>query len=162
MNKKWLTMLLTASMVASLGTTVAFAEEETEAAPSAVTTVGPDDATHFELWSFVDVHNEFYANMVNEWNEQNPDKQVQITFSTYPYSDMHNKLMMSLQAGSGAPDMCDIEIGQFPNYVGEDCPLYDMTEALAPYEDSLVQARLDVYSRADGARIGVPTHVGAL
>ena len=96
MNKKWLTMLLTASMVASLGTTVAFAEEETEAAPSAVTTVGPDDATHFELWSFVDVHNEFYANMVNEWNEQNPDKQVQITFSTYPYSDMHNKLMMSL------------------------------------------------------------------
>ena len=31
MNKKWLTMLLTASMVASLGTTVAFAEEETEA-----------------------------------------------------------------------------------------------------------------------------------
>ena len=161
MNKKWLTMLLTASMVASLGTTVAFAEEETEAAPSAVTTVGPDDATHFELWSFVDVHNEFYANMVNEWNEQNPDKQVQITFSTYPYSDMHNKLMMSLQAGSGAPDMCDIEIGQFPNYVGEDCPLYDMTEALAPYEDSLVKARLDVYSRADGARIGVPTHVGA-
>ena len=99
--------------------------------------------------------------MVNEWNEQNPDKQIQITFSTYPYTDMHNKLMMSLQAGSGAPDMCDIEIGQLPNYVGEDCPLYDMTEALAPYEDSLVKARLDVYSRADGARIGVPTHVGA-
>ena len=128
MKKKWLTMLLAASMVASMGT-VAFAEEETEAAPSAVTTVGPEDGTHFELWSFVDVHNEFYANMVNEWNAQNPDKQIQITFSTYPYTDMHNKLMMSLQAGSGAPDMCDIEIGQFPNYVGEDCPLYDMTEA---------------------------------
>ena len=161
MNKKWLTMLLTASMVASLGKTVAFAEEETEAAPTAVTTVGPEDGTKFELWSFVDVHNEFYANMVNEWNEQNPDKQVQITFSTYPYADMHNKLMMSLQAGSGAPDMCDVEIGQFPNYLGDDCPLYSLTDALAPYEDSMVQARLDVYSKADGTRVGVPTHVGA-
>lgn len=55
----------------------------------------------FEMWSFVDLHNEFYGQMVDKWNEENPDKQIQITFSTYPYSDMHNKLMMSLQAGSG-------------------------------------------------------------
>ena len=59
MKKKWLTMLLAASMVASMGT-VAFAEEENEAAPSAVTTVGPEDGTPFELWSIVAVHNEFY------------------------------------------------------------------------------------------------------
>lgn len=57
------------------------------------------------MWSFVDLHNEFYGKMVEKWNEENPDKQIQITFSTYPYSDMHNKLMMSLQAGSGAPDL---------------------------------------------------------
>ena len=73
-----------------------------------------------EMWSFVDLHNEFYGKMVEKWNEENPDKQIQITFSTYPYADMHNKLMMSLQAGSGAPDLCDIEIGQFPNYSGDD------------------------------------------
>ena len=78
------------------------------------------------MWSFVDLHNEFYGQMVDKWNEENPDKQIQITFSTYPYSDMHNKLMMSLQAGSGAPDLCDIEIGQFPNYSGDDSPLYSM------------------------------------
>ncbi len=161
MKKKWLAMLLTGVMVLSMGSMGAFAEEETEAAATAVTTVGPDDGTHFELWTFVDQHAEFYATMVDKWNEENPDEQIQITFSTYPYSDMHNKLMMSLQAGSGAPDMCDIEIGQFPNYTGDDCPLYDMTEALAPYEDSLVTSRLDVYSKADGSRIGVPTHVGA-
>lgn len=160
MKKKWLTMLLAASMVASMGTSVAFAEEETEG-PSAVTTVGPDEGTHFELWSFVDLHNNFYANMVNEWNEANPDKQVQITFSTYPYGEMHNKLMMSLQAGSGAPDICDIEIGQFPNYIGDDCPLYPLTDAMAPYADTMVEARMNVYSKADGTRIGVPTHVGA-
>ena len=160
MNKKWLSIALTAAMLTTMGVAV-HAEEETEAAPEAVTTVGPEDGTHFELWSFVDVHNNFYANMVNQWNEENPDRPIQITFSTYPYSDMHNKLMMSLQAGSGAPDMCDVEIGQFPNYLGDDTPLYALNDALAPYEADLVQARLDVYSKADGTRIGVPTHVGA-
>lgn len=161
MKKKWLSILLAGAMVLSMGSTVMAEEETEEGAPTAVTTVGPDEGTHFELWSFVDLHNEFYAKMVESWNEQNPDKQIQITFSTYPYADMHNKLMMSLQAGSGAPDICDIEIGQFPNYTGEDCPLYSMTDALAPYEETMVQSRLDIYSKADGTRIGVPTHVGA-
>lgn len=162
MNKKWLALLMAGTLTGTMGVAAMAEEAETEAgAPTAVTTVGPDDGTHFELWSFVDLHNTFYANMVEEWNAQNPDKQIQITFSTYPYADLHNKLMMSLQAGSGAPDICDIEIGQFPNYVGDDCPLYSLTDALAPYEADLVQSRLDVYSKADGTRVGVPTHVGA-
>lgn len=169
-KKRLLALLMTAAMaVTSLGAAVVVsADEETteattaaEGEPTAITTVGPDDGTHFEMWTFVDLHQTFYANMVEEWNAANPDKQIQITFSNYPYSDMHNKLMMSLQAGSGAPDLCDIEIGQFPNYTGDDCPLYDLTDALAPYEDDLVTSRLDVYSKADGSRVGVPTHVGA-
>ncbi len=160
MNKKMFSLLMCGALaVGSLGM-VASAEEETEG-PSAVTTVGPDGATHFELWSFVDLHNEFYANMVNEWNELNPDKQVQITFSTYPFNEMHNKFMLALQSGSGAPDICDVEIGKFPAYTGEDSPLYVMTDALAPYEESMVTSRLDIYSREDGERLGVPTHVGA-
>ncbi len=161
MKKKMFSLLMCGALtVSSLGMMASAEEAETEG-PSAVTTVGPDGATHFELWSFVDLHNNFYANMVNEWNELNPDKQIQITFSTYPYAEMHNKLMMSLQAGSGAPDICDVEIGQFPNYTGEDSPLYSLNDALAPYEETMVQSRLDVYSKEDGTRIGVPTHVGA-
>ena len=173
-RRKLFALLMTAAMaVSSMGMAVnVFAEEDTteeaaeseepaEGEPTAVTTVGPDDGTKYEMWSFVDLHNEFYGQMVDKWNEENPDKQIQITFSTYPYSDMHNKLMMSLQAGSGAPDLCDIEIGQFPNYSGDDSPLYSMNDALAPYEDTMVQSRLDVYSKADGTRLGVPFHVGA-
>ena len=48
-----------------------------------------------EMWTFVELHSQFYAEMLNLWNEQNPDKQIQITFTTYPYADMHNKLLMS-------------------------------------------------------------------
>ena len=163
MKKRMLRSVLSCAMAASmvLGCGVIAQAEETEAGADAVTTVGPEDGTHFELWSFVDAHNEFYGKMVELWNEQNPDRQLNVTFSTYPYSDMHNKLMMSLQAGSGAPDMCDVEIGQFPNYTGDDTPLYPLNDALAPYEEDVVQSRLDVYSKADGTRIGVPTHVGA-
>ncbi len=162
-RNKMLALLLSGAMVMStVGmTTTVHAEEEAEEGPTAVTTVGPDDGTKFDLWTFVDLHSNFYANMVEEWNKQNPDKQIQVTFSTYPYAEMHNKLMMSLQAGSGAPDLCDVEIGQFPNYTGDDCPLYSLNDALAPYEEDMVQSRLDVYSKEDGTRIGVPTHVGA-
>ena len=160
MKKRWLGIALAAMMVAAMPAGV-IADEAAEGEATAVTTVGPEDGTHFEMWSFVDVHNEFYGKMVEKWNEENPDRQLNVTFSTYPYSDMHNKLMMSLQAGSGAPDMCDVEIGQFPNYTGADTPLYALNDALAPYEADCVQSRLDVYSKADGTRIGVPTHVGA-
>ena len=160
MKKRWLGIALAASLVAAMPAGV-IADEAAEGEATAVTTVGPEDGTHFEMWSFVDVHNEFYGKMVEKWNEENPDRQLNVTFSTYPYSDMHNKLMMSLQAGSGAPDMCDVEIGQFPNYTGADTPLYALNDALAPYEADCVQSRLDVYSKADGTRIGVPTHVGA-
>ena len=159
MNKRWLSILMAAGLVAAMP--VAVMADDAAEEPQAVTTVGPEDGTHFEMWSFVDAHNEFYGQMVEKWNEENPDKPINVTFSTYPYSDMHNKLMMSLQAGSGAPDMCDVEIGQFPNYTGDDCPLYPLTDALADYEADVVQSRLDVYSKADGTRIGVPTHVGA-
>ena len=72
------------------------------------------------MWDFVDIHSQFYAEMVKEWNKKNPDKQINITFTTYPYQDMHNKLKMAIQAGTGAPDMCDIEISQFPTFLGQE------------------------------------------
>ncbi len=136
-------------------------EEETgEVAPTAVTTVGPDSGTHFEMWSFVELHNTFYASMLEKWNAANPDKQIQITFTTYPYADMHNKLMLANQSGTGAPDLCDVEIGQFPNFLQGEVQFYPLNDAVAPYKDDLVQARLDIYSK-DGTYYGAPTHVGA-
>lgn len=127
---------------------------------SVVTTVGPDSGTHMNMWSFVELHNTFYGSMVERWNEENPDRQIQVTFTTYPYADMHNKLIMALQTGQGAPDLCDVEIGQFPNFLQGEIQLYPLNEAIKPYEADLVQSRLDVYSK-DGIYYGTPTHVGA-
>ncbi|TCL54779.1 carbohydrate ABC transporter substrate-binding protein (CUT1 family) [Kineothrix alysoides] len=135
---------------------------EGEAAPAAVTTVGDPNGTHMEMWSFVELHNTFYASMLEKWNAENPDRTIEITFTTYPYADMHTKLLTSLNAGTGAPDLCDVEVGQFPNVVaGMDTWLYPLDDALAPYAADLVQARLDTYAGADGKHYGAPTHVGA-
>ena len=60
MKKTWLGIAMAAAMIAAMPAAVM--AEEGEA--TAVTTVGPEDGTHFELWSFVDVHNEFYGKMV--------------------------------------------------------------------------------------------------
>lgn len=156
--KKLVSLLLALCMLLSLGVASA---EIADVEP--LTVAGPDDATaKWDMWSFVDAHNEFYAQMVDKWNAENPDRTIQITFTTYPYADMHQKMLMSLQTGKGAPDMCDIEIGQFPNFIpaDEQIPLYPMNDALVGYED-MVKARLDVYSGADGNRYGIPFHVGA-
>ncbi len=137
-------------------------EETGEVEPEAVTTVGDPNGTHMEMWSFVELHNTYYGKMVEMWNEQNPDKTIEVTFTTYPYADMHNKLLMSLQTGEGAPDLCDVEVGQFPNVVaGVDQWLYPLDDAAAPYMPTMVQARMDTYAGADGNHYGAPFHVGA-
>jgi len=133
-------------------------DEEGEA--TAITTVGPDSGTKMEMWTFVELHSQFYAEMLNLWNEQNPDKQIQITFTTYPYADMHNKLLMSNQAGTGAPDLCDIEISQFPNFMQGEVQFRELNEFVDKYRDDIVPARLEIYSK-DGKEYGAPTHVGA-
>ncbi|MDF2588693.1 MAG: transporter substrate-binding protein [Anaerocolumna sp.] len=132
----------------------------TEVVADAITTVGPEDGTHLEMWTFVELHSNFYAEMLDLWNKNNPDKQLNITFTTYPYSDMHNKLTLANQSGSGAPDICDIEIGQFPNFMQGDVQFRPMNDVIEPYKKDIVQARLDIYSK-DGNYYGVPTHVGA-
>lgn len=134
----------------------------TEVQPDAVTTVGDANGTHMECWSFVEAHNTFYAGMVEKWNAANPDRTIEITFTTYPYSDMHTKLLTSLTAGTGAPDICDVEMGQVPNvYEGLDTWLHPLNDAMAPYAGDMLTSRLDAYKGADGKQYGAPFHVGA-
>lgn len=125
-------------------------------------TFGDANGTHFEMWTFVELHGQHYGNMVEKWNQENPDRTIEITCTTYPYADMHTKLLTSLNAGTGAPDICDVEVGQYPNVVaGEETWLYPLNDAAAPYLDTMVPARMQTYQGADGNYYGAPYHVGA-
>lgn len=128
--------------------------------PTAQDTVGPEDGTKLNLWTFADVHAGFYKNMVELWNKENPDKQLCVTVTAYPYQEMHTKLTMALQTGEGAPDISDIERAKFPNYLQGEPQLVPLNEWIAPIEDQLIESRLTIYGK-DGNYYGAPFHVGA-
>ncbi|MFC7789752.1 ABC transporter substrate-binding protein [Microbacterium sp. MAHUQ-60] len=121
----------------------------------------PEDATKLNMWVFAELHAAVYDDMAVKWNEENPDKPIDLDVTVYPYQDMHDKLLLAVNAGQGLPDLADIEVNKFSNFVkGDNPPLVDLTAAAEPYVDDIVQARLDLYSR-NGKIYGYPTHVGA-
>ncbi|WP_159618607.1 ABC transporter substrate-binding protein [Ruania rhizosphaerae] len=122
---------------------------------------GEDGRTTLDMWVFAELHGTYYEEMAERWNEENPDREINLEVTVYPYDDMHNKLQLAVNSGSGLPDVVDIEVNQFSNFVqGSNPPLADLGEAAEPYRDDVVEARLDLYSR-DGVIYGYPTHVGA-
>lgn len=127
---------------------------------SEVTTTGSGEKTTLNFWTFVGLHQKFYEDAAKAWNEANPDKQITLKATTYPYDDMHNKLLLSLQSGVGAPDIADIEISKFSNFLKGKTTLESLDDVIEPIKDKFVQSRLDIYSK-DNHVYGMPTHVGA-
>jgi len=142
------------------------AEEETEdlADPGAAGTTEMDvegEAIELEVWTFIELHQHFYVEMAERWNELNPDRQVRLIMTNLPWDDMHNRLSLALEAGQGAPDVVDIELSRFPSFThGANIGLRDLSDVIAPYRADVVESRLELYSR-DGEYFGLPTHVGA-
>lgn len=123
--------------------------------------VNEDGSTPVDMWVFADVHAAYYEAMAEAWNTENPDSAIDLNITVYPYEEMHNKLQLALNAGEGLPDVVDIEVNKFANFVrGENPPLLELTDVAEPYVDDIVQARLDLYSK-DGSIYAFPTHVGA-
>lgn len=150
----FLSTALMISMLASCGGGSSAGEEV------GMETGAGEDASQMSMWTFVELHGQFYEDMLQRWNEENPDKQINVKLNVMPYDDMHNKLTLALQSGEGAPDMVDIEIGKFPSYLQGEVQFMDLTSYVDPYRDDIVSSRLDIYSK-DGKNYGIPTHVGA-
>jgi arabinosaccharide transport system substrate-binding protein len=115
------------------------------------------------FWTFINDHADFHKARVEAWNGKNPERQITLNASTLPYEDMHNKLLLSLQSGTGAPDLVDIEISRFGNYLkGDDSAigLVDLVDIINKDKDQLMPQRVNVYSKA-GHYYGAPTHLGA-
>lgn len=122
--------------------------------------VSADGKTILTLWTFVPQHADFYQEMAKEWNKLHPDRQIKLEVETYPVVDMHNKMLMSLYSKVGAPDIADIEVNWFPNFLKGEPQLVPLNDIVEPVKDRLVQSRVDIYSR-DGTVYGVGFHVGA-
>lgn len=167
MKKKLLSLLLcgvmSVGLLAGCGSSKSSKKSDSASTGKSTKTemkVDGDNVTTINVWTFIELHQKFYTNMAEKWNEEHPDKKVKLVLSNMPYDDMHNKLSLALESGKGAPDVADIEVGKFPSFISDkNIKLMDLTDAIAPYKDNVVQSRLDIYSK-DGKPYGFPTHVG--
>ncbi|MGO4792048.1 ABC transporter substrate-binding protein [Paenibacillus sp. 2KB_20] len=119
-----------------------------------------ESATELSYWTFVELHGQHFEKMLGKWNAENPERQIKLNVTVMPYDDMHNKLSIAVQSGTGAPDIADIELGKFPNFLSGTPQLEPLNDVIDPYRDTIVKSRIDLYSKED-TNYGIPTHVGA-
>ena len=123
-------------------------------------TTGAGEKVTLTFWTFNALHKAFYQDRLDAWNREFPQKPLAITMEEYPNQEMHNKLLLSLQSGVGAPDFVDININYFANFLKGTPQLVDLNRVAAPVRNKFIQSRFEIYSK-DGKVYGLPTHVGA-
>ncbi|MEC0306070.1 extracellular solute-binding protein [Paenibacillus lautus] len=119
-----------------------------------------ESATELSYWTFVELHGQHFEKMLGKWNAENPERQIKLNVTVMPYDDMHNKLSIAVQSGTGAPDIADIELGKFPDFLSGTPQLEPLNDVIDPFRDTIVKSRIDLYSKED-VNYGIPTHVGA-
>ncbi|MDF2906788.1 MAG: sugar transporter substrate-binding protein [Herbinix sp.] len=137
--------------------------EETTEKVTDKTEVSETDSkpTVLTFWTFNELHTQFFDDAAVTWNAAHPDQQIELKSEVYPYDEMHNKLLIALQSGTGAPDLADIEISKFANYLkGSNPSLVPLNDIVEPIKDKLIMSRMDNYAK-DGNYYGVDYHVGA-
>jgi arabinosaccharide transport system substrate-binding protein len=148
MKKKIFSLLLAVTMVPFLFTGCSQPAEPTgndqtpvsEAADASSDTAATP--TDIEFWTFQALHVDFYKKMADLWNEANPNEPINLITTEYPFEDMHTKLLIALQSGIGAPDMVDIEIGKYANFLKGSIQLLPLNDIIEPEIDNIVQSRV--------------------
>ncbi len=113
-----------------------------------------------EFWTFVDAHTDFMVSRAEEFNAENDEYNIILNASTADFEEMHDRLLVALQSGTGAPDLVDIEIQRFATFLRGDVPLHPLTDIIDNHRDQLVEERTAPY-RADGVEYGIDYHLGA-
>lgn len=121
---------------------------------------GKPTVTELEYWTFLELHGNHFQDMCDKWNTNHPNRQIALTVNVLSYDDMHSKLQIALQSGEGAPDIVDIEIGKYANFLKGEPQLEPLNDMIDEYRDKLVESRIELYSK-EGKNYGVPSHVGA-
>ncbi len=112
------------------------------------------NAESLELWTFVDTHARWFREMAEEFSKVNP--QFALDVKVFEYGALHDKLLVSLQTGIGAPDLADVEQGRFGGFLRGEIGFMDLTDRLEKggYLEDMVEARLALYMH-DGKYYGI-------
>ncbi|HEY4382881.1 MAG TPA: substrate-binding domain-containing protein [Ktedonobacteraceae bacterium] len=81
------------------------------------------------FWAFSDTRIKWQQHAFELYKkERNPD--FEIEWLILPYNQMHDQVLVTSQAGTGGPDIADIEISQFARYIKGDVIFADLTPML--------------------------------
>ncbi|MBC7092337.1 MAG: sugar ABC transporter substrate-binding protein [Nitrososphaeria archaeon] len=108
-----------------------------------------------ELWTFVDTHARWFREMAEKFSKE-IDPQFSLDVKVFEYGAMHDKLLVALQTGIGAPDLADVEQGRFGGFLIGEIGFVDLTPRLKEgnYLEDIVESRLSLYAK-DGKYYGV-------
>ena len=158
MKKRLLVTLLTASLaMAAIGAVPAMASDD---GSTQGTNTFVDGGTDLSFWTFQELHVAFWTTMADVWNEQNPDRPINLTVTNGESHSLHTKLLTACEAGEGTPDIADIEIGYYGSFVNKGY-LIPINDAVEPYENDVVMSRVTMYGDPEGNYYGVDFHLGA-
>ncbi|WP_438447288.1 ABC transporter substrate-binding protein [Gorillibacterium sp. sgz5001074] len=152
--KKWQGIVLAAALT---GSVLAGCAKDESASTDGGSSSG---STKLQFWTFNELHQKYMQSLAEMWNKANPNETIQLEATTFPYDDMHNKLLVALQSGTGAPDMADIEISKFPNFLKGTPQLAELNKVVEPELKNIVKSRVDIYSKG-GKYYGIDYHIGA-
>lgn len=120
----------------------------------------PADPIELVCWALED-HTKIFEFGEQLYNETYPNNPIDLSLEFYPTTEMHNKLLIALQSGVGAPDMVDINLIWWSNFMQGDIQLVPLNDIVEPELDHMVKSRFEIYTSQDGTYYGIPTHVGA-
>ena len=121
MKKRLISSLLTCAML--LGMTTGALTAKAEGA----------EPTDLVFWTYVEQHTEFMYDAVETWNANHPDEPINLSCETYPVDDMHSKLLITLQSGDGAPDLVDVNVARFSDFMQGDTKVFvELNDVIEP------------------------------
>lgn len=107
-------------------------------------TGGPANLT---IWTFDQFFQQFYEMRENAFTAVYPDYSYDVEI--FEYDALYNKLnTVVLSGGQGAPDIIDMESGQFGSYTRGEMPFAPLNDRMSAdgYDGAISEARLALYS----------------
>lgn len=113
--------------------------------------------TNITVW-YWDDSLKFVTEQFNKENDQN----INARFVKLGYDDVHQKLLTSMAAGSGAPDVCAIEIGMIGGFAGRGGleNLLDAPYDAGQFKSDMVEYPWKQASSSDGRLVAMPWGIG--
>lgn len=123
---------VTAGAAAALGLAARGASPSASAAkPRVASVIRAQSGATLEMWGFDEGRLNFVkaAAELPVFKEKHPD--VKINFRQFQFDQMHDKLLAALASGKGAPDIADVEIARFSQFIkGERVPFVALDDRI--------------------------------